>query len=413
MGGFTPRLSLVPPAGLLLDIGGCLRLWGGLERIVTAVVSGLDAQGYVVTLAVAPTPQAALWLASGAPSLAPTGTKNLCTDVASMRGQLDALPVANTDLPAPAREKLQRFGVHTLGDARRLPRDGLTRRIGSDAVMMIARAYGEIIDLRPEFVFPESFSQSLELPAAVELAGALRFAAHRLMAALAGWLAVRQSGLDECVLELAHSAHEATHLVLRFAEATRDLQRFERVLRERLERLPLTAPVVALRLRADSVAALPGTSGALFGGATTARTAMAALVERLRARLGEERVYGLACHADHRPECATRKVATASATAHRSSAMHLSPRPFWLLDPPEALPEVGGRPWRRGALRLLAGPERIESGWWEVGEMRGENEIFSDVRRDYFVAITADSRWAWVFRELRVPGGWYLHGWFS
>jgi protein ImuB len=93
--------------------------------------------------------------------------------------------------------------------------------------------------------------------------------------------------------------------------------------------------------------------------------------------------------------------------------MHLSPRPFWLLDPPEALPEVGGRPWRRGALRLLAGPERIESGWWEVGEMRGENEIFSDVRRDYFVAITADSRWAWVFRELRVPGGWYLHGWFS
>jgi len=428
-GGVTPRVSLAPPAGLLLEIGGCLRLWGGLDRLVETMAADLQALGHAAELAAAPTPQGALWLAQ-------SGAGTLCTDLAALRAHLDALPLVAIDLPAAARDKLERFGARTLADARRLPRDGLARRLaphGGEAVLAIARAYGEAADPRPDFAFPEKFSQQIELPAPVEAAAALLFAARRLTAALAGWLAVRQAGVAECVLELAHSAREATHLVLRFAEATRDARRFERVLRERLERLALTAPVAALRLKAAAVEALPGRNGALFGGGSLAATAMAALVERLRARLGEDSVYGLAPHADHRPECATRKVpplaSNKSGCADHGDAdcrrrvvgsggtaagiSAASPRPFWLLERPEALAEVDGRPWRRGTLRLLAGPERIESGWWQSGEANGGGEIFSDVRRDYFVALTADARWAWIFRELRAPGGWYLHGWFA
>jgi len=413
-GGFTPRVSLAPPAGLLLEIGGCLRLWGGLPRLVEEAAAGLEAQGHAATIAAAPAPQAALWLTGAGQSATPM----LCTDVAAMRARLDALPLAALDFPAAARDQLERFGARTLGDARRLPRDGLARRIGVEPVAAIARAYGELPDQRPDFPFPDRFARQIELPAPVEAAAALLFAARRLTAALAGWLAVRQAGIAECVLELAHSAREATHLVLRFAEATREAERFERVLRERLERLALTAPVAALRLSADAVEALPGSSGTLFGSAATARTAMAALAERLRARLGEDSIFGIALHPDHRPECATRKVGAGDAACPAwataaAVAIPPLPRPFWLLERPEALAEVDGRPWRRGALRLLAGPERIESGWWQAGETSGAGECFSDVRRDYFVALTADSRWAWVFRELRAPGGWYLHGWFA
>ena len=83
------------------------------------------------------------------------------------------------------------------------------------------------------------------------------------------------------------------------------------------------------------------------------------------------------------------------------------PRPLWLLDSPEVLREVDGRPYRRGPLELLAGPERIESGWWDEGEAIG------DLRRDYFIARTVDERWLWIYRDGRVPGGWLLHGYFS
>ena len=57
-------------------------------------------------------------------------------------------------------------------------------------------------------------------------------------------------------------------------------------------------------------------------------------------------------------------------------------RPFWLLPAPEPLAEIGAAPHRGGPLKLLAGPERIESGWWDG----------SDVARDYFVARTRRRR---------------------
>jgi protein ImuB len=110
-------------------------------------------------------------------------------------------------------------------------------------------------------------------------------------------------------------------------------------------------------------------------------------------------VQGLACHADHRPELASRALPASPAATPAA----LPPRPLWLLNPPEALREVHGRPQRSGPLALAAGPERIESGWWDGG----------DVRRDYFIAIDSTGRWLWIFRDPRPPGGWFLHGIFS
>lgn len=384
-GQFTPRVSLTDSA-LLLEIGGCLRLFGGLDVLREQVTRGLAEQGIAARIAVAATPQAALWLAEG------------CNKGGS--NDLDALTITDLTWPPGIAEKLTRFGLRRLAEVRRLTFSGLARRIGKPAATMIARAYGEVPDPRLDFVFPLRFEQDIELPAMVENAPALLFAARRLTGALAGWLNVRQAGLRECRLDLVHR-QGATPMPLRFAEATRDGQRFERVLRERLERLQLTAPVERLRLVVESVESLAGSSGGLFdeGGA---KEGMAALVERLRARLGEERVFGVVPVAEHRPECATRQ-----APVGNSIPAATPPRPFWLLAQPESLAEIAGRPHRHGPLRLLAGPERIESGWWD------QQESVGDVRRDYFIALTQDQRWAWVFRELKSPGGWFLHGWFG
>ncbi|MFI4969076.1 MAG: Y-family DNA polymerase [Lysobacterales bacterium] len=79
-------------------------------------------------------------------------------------------------------------------------------------------------------------------------------------------------------------------------------------------------------------------------------------------------------------------------------------RPFWLLRRPILL--------HGGALRILAGPERIESGWWDE----------HDQRRDYYIVQTRSGQRAWAFVEAgtiaaAAPGGvptnWTLHGWFA
>ncbi|HEX8988616.1 MAG TPA: DNA polymerase Y family protein [Rhodocyclaceae bacterium] len=393
-GDFTPRVVQSPPQALLLEIGGCLRYFGGPDRLRDAVVAGGASLGFHGQAAIAPTPQGALWLAQA-------GSAAACLDVAALTAALDALPL--DPLPHRARERLAAFGARRLGDVRRLPRSGVAQRIGAEALAGLARAYGELPDPRRDFAFPERFEQSLEFVAPVADAGALLFAARRFTAALAGWLAARQAGITACRLRLAHRGRGPTLVELRFAAATRDAGRFERVLRERLERLALAAPVEGLALVADAIADLPGRSDPLFGRSRAGGENFAALVERLRARLGDAAVHGLAIAADHRPEAATREVAQGEDAAAAAAA----PRPIWLLPAPEPIAERGGRPWRNGPLRLVAGPERIEAGWWDEGEGRG------DARRDYFVALTADARWAWIFRELAAPGGWFLHGWFG
>jgi protein ImuB len=385
-GRFTPRISLAAGA-LLLEVSACLRLFGGLAALRQQLLQGLAEQEIAVAgIAVADTPQAALWL------------------VEAGGEDLDALPISAISWPIGVAEKLGRFGLRHLGDVRRLPSAALARRIGREATILLARAYGETADPRVDFVFPLRFELRIELPAPTDSAPALFFAARRLTAALAGWLSVRQAGVRACRLDLLHRQGK-TELPLHFAAATRTGDRLECVLHERLQRLQLAAPVEILCLAAEEVETLAAVSTGLFDDGP-AREGMAALIERLRARLGEERIFGLGCVADHRPECATQvrfPGQTAVVAGHA--------RPLWLLAIPEAMGEVGGRPYRRGSLQLLAGPERIESGWWQAGEMSAAG--VGDCRRDYFIAKTADARWAWIFRELRPPGGWFLHGWFA
>ena len=69
-------------------------------------------------------------------------------------------------------------------------------------------------------------------------------------------------------------------------------------------------------------------------------------------------------------------------------------RPLWLLHRAQPL---------AGIAEVLAGPERIESGWWDGG----------DVRRDYYVVRLASGQRAWVFHATGGDGGWMLHGWFA
>lgn len=397
-GRFTPRVSLTNDT-LLLEIGSCLRLFGGLTNLVGLVSNSAQSLDFTITLAVAPTPQGAEWLAEH-------NAQVFCTDLSRLPHHLEQLPVSV--FPSRVAEALHRFGAETLGDVRRLPAGQLARRIGVESMHQLARAFGEAPDLRVDFVFPEHFALSLQLPAIVENAAALLFAARRLVLALAGWLSVRQAGVRSMILHLRHEYEkDITPLQLHFAELTADGERFAGVLRERLERLKLTSPVDSLCLIASEVTPLAGNTKMLFNDACTEQGSMNVLLERLSARLGEQQVYRLAMQDDHRPECATRTT-TLHEKPQPSPAQPLQ-RPLWLLSETESLSEVDGRPYRRGALELLAGPERIESGWWGNDEASG----VGDVRRDYFVARSPDKRWLWIYRECREPGGWFLHGYFS
>ncbi len=414
-GGVTSEISVVAPDALLLEIQASLRFFGGVEALLRRLRQGIAGQGYIVSIALAPTPRAALWLAAGGEIMSgDTGGETAhcagehtaahipcCLELAGLRDALAPLPLGVLELDAAQERRLSGFGVRCLGDLLRLPRSGLTRRLGVDFATALAQGLGELPDLRERFRFPETFRETLELPARVEDAARLLFAAQRLVHTLCGWLAARSSGVARCELRLGHGRGQATPLELAFAAPTRDPERIIRVLRAHLERLPLAQPVESLVLTADAPEALPGREGGLFG-ETVAGEGVMLLVERLQARLGEASVHAVATRSEHRPELASVPVPPGGGDAIAQPG----PRPCWLLPQPQPLAEIAGRPQRDGPLALLAGPERIESGWWDSGEPRAAG----DVRRDYFVALSRHREWLWIFRCER---GWFLHGFYA
>jgi len=379
-GRFTPSVSLEPPHGLLLEISTCLSLHRGLANLLKQARSGINEMGYAAMMACAPTSHGA-WI------LAKAGIEKAVRDPARLENIIAALPVALLDQPPAVLEGLERVGAHTLGDCLRLPRGGMARRFGQALLDELDLALGRLPEARAFFMPPASFERSLELPAPVHDAEALQFAARRLLPELEGFLVLRQAGVQELELVCRHERRNNTVIKLGFAKPTRDAGRMQLLLRETLGRTRLEAPVPTLVLRAPVVLPLSASSADLFQKTREADGDL--LLERLRIRLGKDAVYGIDTAADHRPERAWRPCPEqgGAATANRH-------RPLWLL--PKPLPCHDGR------LKLMSGPERIESGWWDGG----------DVARDYYVAEDRNGAQLWVYCD-RASGEWYVHGVFA
>jgi len=376
-GQFTPRVSLEPPQALLLEVEGSLRYFGGRWKFLARLREGLSALGFEVRLGEAPTARAALWLARGG------GTR------------LEALPVAVLGLEAPQKELLASLGIGTLGGLLRLPRDGVARRFGVGLLDELDRARGAAADSRAWFAPPPRFDARLVLPSPVSHAQGVLFAAGRLVEQMEGFLAARHAGVREFLLDMEHEDVAATGVCVKLAGPARDKAHFTRLLRERLATLVLKSPIEAIRLEAGVIEDLPERNKNFFNDRPGSEGEWLRLIERLQARLGREAVHGLGTHEDHRPERAW--VPVSPGQEFRPERGHKnSPRPLWLVDPPRRLAE--------GEFALLAGPERIDSGWWDGAE----------ARRDYFIARTGRSL-AWIYRERGQarPEGWFLHGIFA
>ena len=351
----------------MLEIEGSLRLFGGHEAVLAQLHAGLGALGFPASIASAATARAALWLARGG------------------GGGLESLPLEVTGFE---QEFFRSIGVATLGQLLALPRAGLAQRCGERVTRELDEALGAAPDPRAFFTPPARFSAQLELPAEVAHAEGLLFGARRLLLQLAGLLAARHEGVRSFVLQLLHRT-QRTELQIGLASPSRDPERLAQLLREHLSNVKLSQPVAAIRLEAGDFAPLMGASRAMFGDAAGAAEDWARLVERLRARLGHDAVHGLATQPDHRPEHAWWRIEPGEWDPREFCTP--GPRPIWLLE---------AKRLEESEFMALAGPERIESGWWDG----------DDARRDYFIARLPGGALGWVYRE---EGQWYLHGLFA
>ena len=420
-GQWTSTIAIEPPANVLLEISGCLNYFGGLSTLLGRIDAGLAAIGFHAIVATAPTASAASLLARAGRAIAikesadidsaRTGSAIAEDDDAALTGRasamekgadidsaLAALPVGLLDGADEVMDTLWGIGVRSVGDVLALPRHGFARRFGASLLDQIDRARGSLPDARALFVAPERYHGQLELPSPVEETEALLFAVRRLVVELAGFLHGRAAGVTRMRFDLVHEDVPPTSLVIGLA-ATRQIEHMQNVLRERLSRLQLPDRVEAIRLVSEETAPLAGKEGELFQGSGKDGEAGTQLIERLRARLGEGAVYALALQADHRPERAQASAQAGLATKGTGKDPRSSSpvRPLWLFAEPHPL---NAEP-ASAELKLLSGPERIESGWWDERE----------IGRDYFIGRDAQGAEVWLYRDR--GGQWFVQGVFA
>ncbi len=406
---FTPRVSLVPPDGLVLEVKGSLHLFNGVEGLSRALASECALLGLKSMVALSPTPLAALVAAR-------VGKPFIVTELTRLVGQLMPLPLAALRWPQETFERLARMGVRTIGQVLRLPRAGFARRFGTDSLAMLDRLTGRSPDLHERFHARERFRRRRELNYELENQNAILGALAPLLAELAKFLEARQCGVMKLECLLRHRHAKPTSCVLRLAAPVADVRRLTELLGERLNALTLPEPVRSCELRSSSLVSRMFSSNSVwqpgeYGGSGGVEATE--LIERLRARFGPEAVYGVRVLPGHRPENAwgvREPVAVqpkrGSAQVPRAPEFPFWPafrRPMWLLPAPRLLSERDGLPRRRGPLRLLGEAERIETGWWDGG----------DIARDYYTAADLHGVRLWIFRERASPHRWFLHGVFG
>jgi protein ImuB len=387
---FTPVVSVEPPCAVLAEVRGSLNLFGGVMALMRRALAGLQQSGLQASLALAPTPRGALWIARA-------GLGMTVTQSDAMPGLAARLPLACLQWPADTVATLTGLGIQSVADLLRLPRAGFAARFGPRLLDELDEGLGRRRSARRRHVVPERFDEQLELPAPAGATAELQPAFERLLRNLDAFLRTRAAGIGALRVDLLHRGPAPTRIRLGLTRLAGDAGHLRTLLRERLAQCRLSAPVVALRLRSGVLLPLSLRDAGLFGhGRSADPEATARLLDRLRVRLGRNTVFGVCPVPEHRPERAWRIAEPGGTTPLPLSWPAMRPaRPLWMLAEPQ--------PFDGWEDALLTGPERIETGWWDG----------HDVRRDYYVALTRAGVRLWIFRE-RPPGrGWFLHGVFG
>lgn len=395
---FTPNVSLAK-ACVLLEVSTSLTLFGGPAKLLQQLRVSLRDAGYRSLTGVAPTPLAASLLARA--RMTSPGIRGTL-DIAQLADRLAVLPLALFDWPSTTLATLSQLGITRIRDLAPLPRDGVSRRFGTQVLNDLDRALGRTPDPRPSFILPERFTSRVEFMREVDHFEGLRFPIRRMLGELESFLRARGAGTSTFTLTFEHSREHRSNVTLSTQQTSRQRVRWEAQLVERVARTPLAGSVSAIVLACNEVTPYQAENLSWLPAQQALDGQFGELTEKLAARLGDERVFGIQVKDDHRPEHSWRLKGRAE-TSPRTVPAPWPNRPVWLLEAPCQLPDRNQVPQLKGELALLAGPERIESGWWDG----------KPARRDYFIAQNPQGETVWVYRELHTPHHWFLHGYFA
>jgi protein ImuB len=406
--------------GFFLDITGAAHLFGGEETMLTDLQERLDHFGLPAKLAIADTPGAAWALSRFHParvSIVPSGME---------AEALASLPVEALRLSHDTRTALRRLGFKRVGALIGTARAPFAARFERELLHRLDQALGQAAEPLDFIVAPPVYHSARYLLDPVFTTDAVVRIATRLMQDIGHALVRDGVGARDLRLSLYCVDGESTVVDIGLTRPTRDAQHVARLLDLKLERISHDVDAgfgfEALDLAVIKAEAMRDWQAELISDAesTAGSEQCAALVDRLRQKLGPRSVRRLEPVESHLPERAEKPASAIGKAPLWPAADAARPRPLILLPQAELVDDVAalvpeGPPKRfrwRGALHHVAqaqGPERIAGEWWRDG---------SQPTRDYYLIEDDAGHRFWIYRaglygREQGPAQWFMHGLFA
>jgi len=426
---FTPLVALDPPHGLYLDITGCAHLFGGEAALLKLVCDLLTAQGFAVSAAIAATSICARTL-----------TRHVHGKIVADGEEARAvapLPVAALGASEAITTGLRRAGLKTIGDVAARARYEITARFGAAFTTRLEQALGEgdgPISPRkplPDYIVEKRFAEPILTDTAI--AATL----SKLAQMLVGVMAREGKGARQLTACFFRTDGVVRGIVVDTGQAVTRADVIDRLFRERLDALsdPLDPGFGfdLIRLSASRTEIVVQQQHDLDAHVHD-NDALAALIDRIAARIGSQRVVVYLPQDTHIPERAELPVPAQQSLAAASQAVwqpriEAEPplRPLRLFERPEEIQVIAQVPdgpparfvWRRASHAVVRaeGPERIAMEWWRT-DGKG-------LTRDYFRIEDEAGLRFWVYRDglydrerdpqtgRPVQPSWFMHGLFA
>ena len=302
------------------------------------------------------------------------------------------------------------MGFSKFEDLLSLSRPELGKRFGKEIPFLLSKLDGQHNDPQKYLYASESFELEKQLIQAVQSKGPyLDKQMLDLAIELEKWLVKRNLNCERLEWQFSEHTKKTTLISVDFSGGAQSHQEFLHVTRLRIEKKELPFEVLTIRLAAKLTSERQSTTDCLISSSRKRLGLIpnhnaSQLVNRLRARLGNDACVQLKTKAHHSPESSWTKDYSLNLGEMKwgSNRSIYKKRPLWLLKTPTLIPI--------DQFLLIEGPEKIKTEWWNHSSSR-----------TYYIAQHQSGSICWIYKYERPVATkntsneevFYLHGYFG
>jgi protein ImuB len=291
----SPRVEEAAPGLVYADVAGLQRLVGDDCVVGERLVSQARAVGLPARVGIAGSRPAARVAAR-------TGRMRVVVvEPGHEEAVLSGAPVSALDLPPEVEAVLTRWGVRTVGELARLPREGLAARLGPAGLRAHDLAVGRDPDPFQPWTPPPGWEERQELDWEVQDLETLSALLRRVLERLTTRLTAAHLAADVLHVELRLASGARERRALALAHPTQEPAPLLGLVRRDLQARPPAAPVTGVGVSARAVRVVPAQSQ-LGMPPPPRRRDLATLTVRLAELVGTERVGSPRLLDSHRPD---------------------------------------------------------------------------------------------------------------